>query len=206
MRSTLTSLPAPSAATLRFLRSQLSESSFFSCNQTALPPIKSLPINGCCRAPNSTSVRQICTSRYRRAEIVSDCPHFGRPNLTHTAICQSNILGGLSPSKSLHRPHDNSDQDIWNRQHRKPIGYPWYKRLLKRNGSRNGEKQPNIEDLHPLPSFLDDAAGTALGRSKAGKLGSEVKLRCTEIDENGNVITVNGEFKKSELIAKVGLQ
>jgi hypothetical protein len=30
-------------------------------------------------------------------------------------------------------------------------------------------------------------------------------LRCTEFDENGNVTLVNGEFRKSELIAKVRL-
>lgn len=42
-----------------------------------------------------------------------------------------------------------------------------------------------------------------LGRSLAGKASNELKLRCTEFDENGNVTLVNGEFKKSELIAKV---
>jgi magnesium transporter len=31
----------------------------------------------------------------------------------------------------------------------------------------------------------------------------EPRLRCTEVDENGNVILVDGEFKKTELIAKV---
>jgi len=35
------------------------------------------------------------------------------------------------------------------------------------------------------------------------KAANEQKLRCTEFDENGNVVLVNGEFKKSELIAKV---
>ena len=45
--------------------------------------------------------------------------------------------------------------------------------------------------------------GNGHGRSKTGKAGNEMKLRCTEIDENGNVTTVNAEFKKSELIAKV---
>jgi len=43
-----------------------------------------------------------------------------------------------------------------------------------------------------------------LGRSLAVKASSEPRLRCTEFDENGNVTLVNGEFKKSELIAKVG--
>lgn len=30
------------------------------------------------------------------------------------------------------------------------------------------------------------------------------RLRCTEVDELGNAILVDGEFKKSELIARVG--
>ncbi|KAK7625243.1 inner membrane magnesium transporter MRS2, mitochondrial precursor [Phyllosticta citricarpa] len=34
---------------------------------------------------------------------------------------------------------------------------------------------------------------------------NEPRLRCTEFDENGNVTLVNGEFRKSELIAKYGL-
>ena len=42
-----------------------------------------------------------------------------------------------------------------------------------------------------------------LGRNLSGKASNELKLRCTEFDENGNVTLVNGEFKKSELIAKV---
>jgi len=47
---------------------------------------------------------------------------------------------------------------------------------------------------------LDDDAG--LG-GRIIKPSSELKLRCTEFDENGNVTLVNGEFRKSELIAKV---
>lgn len=34
---------------------------------------------------------------------------------------------------------------------------------------------------------------------------NELKMRCTELDEHGNVTLVSGEFKKSELIAKYGL-
>ena len=51
-----------------------------------------------------------------------------------------------------------------------------------------------------MPSFLDDAA---LGRSKTAKGTNELKLRCTEFNEDGKVTLVNGEFKKTELIAKV---
>lgn len=35
------------------------------------------------------------------------------------------------------------------------------------------------------------------------KAAAEPRLRCTEVDENGEVILVDGEFKKTELIAKV---
>ncbi|KAL8732360.1 MAG: hypothetical protein Q9166_002758 [cf. Caloplaca sp. 2 TL-2023] len=49
------------------------------------------------------------------------------------------------------------------------------------------------------------ANGTSFGRSKAGKAANELRLRCTEVNENGDVTLVNGEFKKSELIAKYGL-
>lgn len=59
------------------------------------------------------------------------------------------------------------------------------------------------DDLPPRPSFLADTGGTPLGRTKAGKAANELRLRCTEINENGDVTLVNGEFRKSELIAKV---
>ncbi|KAJ9635380.1 magnesium ion transporter [Coniosporium tulheliwenetii] len=55
------------------------------------------------------------------------------------------------------------------------------------------------DDLPPLASFLDDNG--SLGRLL--RPANELKLRCTEFDENGNVTLVNGEFKKSELIAKI---
>jgi magnesium transporter len=43
--------------------------------------------------------------------------------------------------------------------------------------------------------------GSSLGRIM--RPANELKMRCTELDEHGNVTLVSGEFKKSELIAKV---
>jgi len=51
----------------------------------------------------------------------------------------------------------------------------------------------------PISGFVDDNA--SLGR--VNRPSNELKLRCTELDENGNVTLVSGEFKKSELIQKV---
>ena len=76
-----------------------------------------------------------------------------------------------------------------------------FRRLWSFNrGKPQTPLKPN--DLPLLPNFLGEGS-TSLGRS-AGKASNELKLRCTEVDENGKVVLVNGEFKKSELIAKVG--
>lgn len=69
-----------------------------------------------------------------------------------------------------------------------------------RKQKERGAAQPlEPNDLPPLNNFLDDSAG--LGR--VVRPINELRLRCTEFDEHGNVTLVNGEFKKSELIAKV---
>jgi magnesium transporter len=62
------------------------------------------------------------------------------------------------------------------------------------------------DDLPPLGGCPDEGIDSSifnLGRGLSSKGANELKLRCTEFDENGNVTLVNGEFKKSELIAKV---
>lgn len=56
---------------------------------------------------------------------------------------------------------------------------------------------------------MDDTSTSGTGFSSSlGRMvrtANELKMRCTELDEHGNVTLVSGEFKKSELIAKVGL-
>ena len=80
---------------------------------------------------------------------------------------------------------------------------PFLKKIL---GRRKQVVDARSDEPPPLPSFLDDVGGTALGRSKAAKGTNELKLRCTEFNEDGKVTLVNGEFKKTELIAKVDFQ
>lgn len=69
--------------------------------------------------------------------------------------------------------------------------------------ARSGLLQP------PIPPSSDDASSTGSGYGNTlGRLArsaNELKMRCTELDEHGNVTLVSGEFKKSELIAKYGL-
>lgn len=40
-------------------------------------------------------------------------------------------------------------------------------------------------------------------RQLSSKAALEPRLRCTEVDENGDAVLVDSEFKKSELVARV---
>lgn len=78
---------------------------------------------------------------------------------------------------------------------------PWQEKLW---GStvRAGSKPLQPDDL---PSHENDHDSTVFSsrRTMAAKAALEPRLRCTEVDENGEVILVDGEFKKTELIQKV---
>ncbi|ETR97834.1 inner membrane magnesium transporter MRS2 precursor [Trichoderma reesei RUT C-30] len=72
-------------------------------------------------------------------------------------------------------------------------------------GARKGAKTLKPDDL---PSRDDADHGSSMFNSRrilSAKAALEPRLRCTEVDENGKVILMDGEFKKTELIAKYGL-
>lgn len=80
----------------------------------------------------------------------------------------------------------------------------WHSWLFKKESYQKWKNSTSP----PITSFTDDGAEGNLfnlGRTLASKTLDEPRLRCTEFDENGNVTLVNGEFRKSELIAKVRL-
>jgi magnesium transporter len=70
------------------------------------------------------------------------------------------------------------------------------------------KRQRKLAQLQaPTPPTEDSPGGAGYG-SGLGRImrpTNELKMRCTELDEHGNVTLVSGEFKKSELIAKYGL-
>ncbi|EEU46985.1 uncharacterized protein NECHADRAFT_67557 [Fusarium vanettenii 77-13-4] len=80
----------------------------------------------------------------------------------------------------------------------------WHERLWGITG-RKGEKSLKPDDLPSHDEYSDGSSIFNSRRTMAAKAASEPRLRCTEVDENGNVILVDGEFKKTELIAKYGL-
>ncbi|KAL9101204.1 MAG: hypothetical protein Q9163_003522 [Psora crenata] len=196
MKPSVGSQPAPSASLLRFLKYQVEGSFFFTANANPITCQNSRPrsIHPCFNSRSPASTRDLTTSLSRRADVVPLNFDFLRP-----ATLQSNILGLFTRPYSPALP--DSDRQEQSR-HASTKSQPLLKRIWKPK-SRSSVPKLSATDLPPLPRYLDDVSGTSLGRSKTGKSGSELKLRCTEIDENGNVITVNGEFKKSELIAKI---
>lgn len=79
----------------------------------------------------------------------------------------------------------------------------WQEKLWGGPAKQNQPLQP--EDL---PSRVDFESATSMfntRRTLLAKASVEPRLRCTEVDESGKVILVDGEFKKTELIAKVSL-
>ncbi|KAF2994925.1 magnesium ion transporter [Curvularia kusanoi] len=69
--------------------------------------------------------------------------------------------------------------------------------------ARSGLLQPP----KPLSSAEEASSGSGYGSSlgRLARTANELKMRCTELDEHGNVTLVSGEYKKTELIAKYGL-
>lgn len=78
----------------------------------------------------------------------------------------------------------------------------WQERLWG-IGVRKGAKSLKPDDL---PSRDDMDHGSSMFNNRrilSAKAALEPRLRCTEVDEDGKVILMDGEFKKTELIAKV---
>ncbi len=79
----------------------------------------------------------------------------------------------------------------------KPTWQDWLFRRSKKNS-----QGLNPGDL-PRQDPESDSGSIFPRRSLSAKAALDPRLRCTEVDGEGKVIMVDGEFKKSELIAKV---
>ncbi|KAI4122753.1 MAG: hypothetical protein LQ347_006399 [Umbilicaria vellea] len=197
------SVRAPSSTLLRILRTQSENACFFTQNPQAngyinttasrrIPPEKTLPRGQPSRRYLSTSPCSQATVEasllnldFLRPAWKAEPPTFTRSG-QHVASAHQ-LRNSLNGSR-------HASTNTW----------PLLRRLWGFNRRKAADAlRPN--DLPSFPGFLGDDAETTLGRSVSGKGSNELKLRCTEFDENGNVTLVNGEFKKAELIAKYGL-
>ncbi|KAI4251033.1 MAG: hypothetical protein LQ352_005114, partial [Teloschistes flavicans] len=187
-------VPAPSYDLLRFLRSQAEDLWFFSPNTKT---VRSRP-------PPRTPFRGNTLNRFPHSARASGTVKLGGPTLESSLLnfnflrhpprhqdAAARVSTTVAP-RNRSFVHNESTEDI------SLLGRLWGKRRKARTALKE-------EQTTPLPSFLEDPNATSFGRSKAGKSANELRLRCTEINEHGDVTLVNGEFKKSELIAKYGL-
>jgi magnesium transporter len=220
MRSNL-HVPAPSSTLLRFLKSQSDGLCFFSSNPRGFifdhaapqaPPL----------SPRLNSQRIASPTRYLSTTASKPTTlEGGFLNLDFLLPRAATSATQVSPKHKARRGvwridlsytsrrHASNDPRGW---HASNDGKGWHASNNDRGWLRHlwGRKQkmpkPLKSDDLPLGSFLEDGGETptfSLGRNMSPKSANEAKLRCTEFDENGNVVLVNGEFKKSELIAKV---
>ncbi|GAD99294.1 inner membrane magnesium transporter mrs2 [Paecilomyces variotii No. 5] len=199
---------APSASLLRFLRSQSDALCFFTANPKA-----------CTRASGES------WSQHKDSGNVS----LGRTSRwtdMDSVPCQASLEAALLPMLNPLSKSANASQSQPSPSVRRPTALyplsssqfsrnvstksrPLLRRLLdlKRAKTTDGQKL-NRTGMPQVTTALDDGAEGNLfnlGRTLAAKASNEMRLRCTEFDGSGNVTLVNGEFKKSELIAKYGL-
>lgn len=203
------SVSAPSSSLLRFLRHQFQETCFFTSN-SGLAVCHHSP-----RRPTPVFLRRHDFDRYRIS-----ARHFTSSQHNHATVESSIFNFGFlrqSPKQGTwHQPTTplRSTQDALqpyisqDKQASYSQAYTSSQPFLKRFWQSNRRKPESAlrpDDLPPLPTFLNDPNGSVLGQSKIGKASNELKLRCTEINQDGDVTLVSGEFRKSELIAKVGI-
>ncbi|KAJ5670649.1 uncharacterized protein N7477_006012 [Penicillium maclennaniae] len=173
----------PSATLLRFLRSQ----SGFVAGASV-----------CVRSQSrALSHEAVATGSLRRS---SSWTCSGR-----SEVYPSQNTGLVSPSGARPKPAVPSSisKQLIITRHTSTSRRPFLKRLFdfQRTKSAEYQKARNLG-----PTLIDDGEGIFnIGRGLAAKASNELRIRCTEFDMNGDVTLVNGEFRKSELIAKYGL-
>lgn len=182
----------PSQRLLRFLRAQTEGLAFAECT-ARLPPRR----NVCTcnkttrspeRAPSTPVARREPTMQAAFLNLDSILPKAftkQRTAATPKTLDLTTTGGASRYASSGQSPREDCDRMTW-------------QELIF--GPNKKEREPLKEgDLG-----LDEEPGSIFHRrSLAAKAALDPRLRCTEVDGDGKVIMVDGELKKSELIAKV---
>ncbi|KAG4436699.1 hypothetical protein IFR05_007813 [Cadophora sp. M221] len=204
--------PAPSSSLLKFLKSQSESICFFSPNPRpgftfdhAAPRARVPHPRTCSNVTSPANARRLSTSSPRRATVEARFLNleFLWPRSTSAALKASSTDSyDIARNRSL-----GYGGSLYTQRYAHSGSKKWHQKLWGATSLRGGRP------LRPddLPSTLhgseedSDNSMFSLGRHISAKAAAQPKLRCTEFDENGNVVLASGEFKKSELIAKYGL-
>ncbi|BCS02893.1 CorA family magnesium transporter [Aspergillus luchuensis] len=194
---------APSASLLRFLRSQ-SDSFFFTANPaTCGRSLNNDPRShhqhhafSLSRTSDWTSINP-APCRASLESCLFPLPGLSSRNRGTTVRCRASLAQRSSPSPfslpnaQFSRASSTKSKSLW-------------RRLFDFKRNKTAESKSY---LRQPPALINDGTEGSfnIGRGLVAKASNEPRLRCTEFDSTGNVTLVNGEFKKSELIAKYGL-
>ncbi len=201
--------PAPSSTLLRFLKSQSESICFFSPNPRpgftfdhAAP--QSIQLHPrVAKTSSRSSARCLSTTASRKVTVEANFLNLELlwPRAA-TSILNTQSAHSRDPARSKKFEYGGP---LIKQRASSTGSKKWHQKLWGVTSSKGGRP------LRPddLPSTLfgseegNDTSMFSLGRHISAKAAAQPKLRCTELDENGNVVLASGEFKKSELIAKV---
>ena len=199
--------PVPSSTLLRFLKSQSENICFFSPNPRpgftfdhAAP--RGPPLSSCVtKSTPKSSARCLTTTVPRRARVEAG---FLNLEFLFPRSTTSTLHTKQAQPRSTPRIKQLEYQGTLLAQRSASTGsQKWHQKLWGMK-SLKGARPLHPDDL-PVTMYDggEDTSMFSLGRHISAKAAAQPKLRCTELDENGNVVLASGEFKKSELIAKV---
>ncbi|KAI1475202.1 hypothetical protein K445DRAFT_316527 [Daldinia sp. EC12] len=195
-------LPVPSVRLLRFLRIQSENLSFFSPSHDRTVRLGQPMRRFLCAAKkNQRSSLRAGTA----AEASCNAP-LQAGLLDLDALIQTRCYGASRAIRQKHHPYFSPNLGLrYSSSNGTPPPCPpsWRDRLWGFGFKNSKPLEP--DDLPDVDGSDNSSMFNPSRRQLSQKAALEPRLRCTEVDENGNVILVDGEFKKSELIARFGL-
>lgn len=201
--------PAPSSSLLKFLKSQSESICFFSPNPRpgfsfdhAAPRARVPQLRTCVNVKSPSNARRLSTSSPRRATVEAGFLNleFLWPRSAPAPRATSTDSHDIARSRNL-----GYGGSLITQRNAYSSSKKWHQKLWGVTSLRGGRPlRPDDLPATARSSEEDsDNSMFSLGRHISAKAAAQPKLRCTEFDENGNVVLASGEFKKSELIAKV---
>jgi magnesium transporter len=198
----------PSSALLRFLKLQSESVCFFSPNpgpasifdHAAPRGLQSRSHIG--RSASKSTARRLSTTAARHATVEAGFVNF---DFLWPRAGPSGLLP--KPPSTIARVSEPARSNTLASQRHSSSWRPakWHVKLWGITSKKGGRPLQPDDLPAPIGSLVEDGSDSIFskGRSISAKAAAQPKLRCTELDENGNVVLASGEFKKSELIAKV---
>lgn len=181
-------MPIPSVGLLRFLRCQSENQAFFS--------------------PNHAPSRKILCSSRRQPGVAAQPPCEATTQLQSGLLNLEQLLPSRAPRSLSRLPRTKRSTTISSAlavRYKSSSDGSCRPTLRERLWGPRARKVPGELKPDDLPEHDEDGDNSMFmtGRQRAQQAALEPRLRCTEVDENGNAILVDGEFKKTELIARV---